>query len=142
MIEAGLEQYVVTRLGKERYGFNIRDINEIIKMQHITVIPNSKPHIVGVINLRGRIVPVSSLYCRFGLPEQPYDGRTRIVVVNFEQESIGIIVEAVERVVIFSEIQAPPPPKHSTDQSFIEGIGSSVDGLVSLLQLNLLLTEE
>jgi len=65
-------QYIEVRIGKERYALGIQDIHEIIKMQDVTEIPNSKPYLKGVINLRGKIVSIISLRNRFGLSEQSY----------------------------------------------------------------------
>lgn len=107
MLTAESEQYIVSRLGGEKHAINIRDIDEIIKMEHITGVPNSKPFIKGVINLRGRIVPVISMCRRFGIPETPVKAQSRIIVVRYKQEAMGIIVDAVEKVTSFQEIESP-----------------------------------
>ncbi|HEY8528515.1 MAG TPA: chemotaxis protein CheW [Paenibacillaceae bacterium] len=141
MASLGREQYVEVVIGKERYALKIYDIHEIIKMQPVTEIPNSKPHVKGVINLRGKIVPIVSLRHRFGLPEEPYTKSTRIVVVNHADEMVGIVVDRVNRVVTFSDIQPPPERVGSVHGSYFSGIGTTDDGLVSILKLDQILSE-
>lgn len=135
------EQYIVSRLGNERHAFNIRDINEIIKMEFITEVPNSKPYIKGVINLRGKIIPVVSMCKRFGIPETPIGKLSRIVVVRYQNEATGIIVDAVEKVTSFEDIQPPVDANEASSTQFIDGIGQSVDGLVGILNIDRLFGE-
>ncbi|MRN51424.1 chemotaxis protein CheW [Paenibacillus monticola] len=135
------EQYIVSRLGNERHAFNIRDINEIIKMEFITEVPNSKPYIKGVINLRGKIVPVVSMCRRFGIPETPIGKLSRIVVVQYQNEATGIIVDAVEKVTSFDDIQPPVDTNEPNGTQFMDGIGQSVDGLVGILNIDRLFGE-
>jgi purine-binding chemotaxis protein CheW len=142
MPAANAEQYIVSRLGNERHAFNIRDIDEIIKMEHITEVPNSKPYIKGVINLRGKIVPVVSMCRRFGIAETLIDKQTRIVVVQYQNEGIGIIVDAVEKVTSFQEVQPPLEVNESLSNQYIDGIGHSQVGLVGILNINRLFGEE
>jgi purine-binding chemotaxis protein CheW len=141
MSTANAEQYIVSRLGNERHAFNIRDIDEIIKMEHITEVPNSKPYIKGVINLRGKIVPVVSMCRRFGIPETPIGKLTRIVVVQYQQEGTGIIVDAVEKVTSFNDIQPPLEMNETLGTQYIDGIGRSPDGLVGILNIDRLFGE-
>ncbi|MDB5052516.1 MAG: hypothetical protein JWM44_566 [Bacilli bacterium] len=141
MLVANPDQYIVTRLGNERHAFNIHDINEIIKMEHITELPNSKPYIKGVINLRGKIVPIVSMCRRFGIPETPIGKLTRIVVVQFQHEGTGIIVDAVDKVTSFNDIQPPPETNETFSAQFIDGIGQNQDGLVSILNIDRLFGE-
>lgn len=135
------EQYIVSRLGNERHAFNIRDINEIIKMEYITEVPNSKPYIKGVINLRGKIIPVVSMCRRFGIPETPIGKLSRIVVVRYQNEATGIIVDAVEKVTSFDDIQPPVDANEPNGNHFMDGIGQSVDGLVGILNIDRLFGE-
>jgi purine-binding chemotaxis protein CheW len=135
MLQVDSEQYIISRLGEERHAFNIRDINEIIKMEHITEVPNSRPYIKGVINLRGKIVPVVSMCRRFGIPETLVGKSTRIVVVQFQNEGTGIIVDAVEKVTSFRDIQPPLETNSTLSTLFIDGIGRNEDELVGILNL-------
>ncbi len=136
MLIADSEQYIVSRLGEERHAFNIRDINEIIKMEHITEVPNSRSYIKGVINLRGKIVPVVSMCSRFGIPETIVSKSTRIVVVQYQNEGTGIIVDAVEKVTSFHDIQPPLEMNGAMSTLFIDGIGRNQEELVGILNLD------
>lgn len=94
------EQYVVLELGREKYALRIQNVCEIIKLQKVI---NSKSFFDGVINIKGRFIPVISSKKRFNLENG--DKFTRIVVVNSEEERIGIVVDRVHQVTRFSEIQ-------------------------------------
>jgi purine-binding chemotaxis protein CheW len=135
------DQYIEVGIGKERYALRIYEIHEIIKMQDITEIPNSKPYVKGVINLRGKIVPIITLHHRFGLPEESYTKSTRIVVVNHVDEMVGIVVTRVNQVTTFSDIQPPPERIASLNGSYFSGIGRTDTGLVSVLKLDQVLHE-
>ncbi len=126
-------QYVVLEAGEEKYALRIYDIYEVIRMQKVTEVPNSKPYMLGVINLRGKIVPVISLRKRFGLAEVPVTQSTRIVVVKSREEMIGIVVDGVKRVTTFPDIQ---PPAEMVDATWFEGVGQSQEGLVSILNID------
>ncbi|MCL6442296.1 MAG: chemotaxis protein CheW [Alicyclobacillus sp.] len=128
-------QYVVIELGQEKYAIRIHDVYEVIKMQTITELPNTVSYLEGVINLRGKIVPVISLRKRFGMEEAPATKLTRIVVVNRDEEQIGIVVDRVTRVTTFTDIQPPPNDFSAVDISYLNGIGHSEHGLVSLLNI-------
>ncbi|SDK58526.1 chemotaxis protein CheW [Paenibacillus typhae] len=141
MPAGGSEQYIISRLGNERHAINIRDIDEIIKLQHITAVPNSRPFIRGVINLRGRIVPVISMCRRIGIPDTPIHAQSRIIVVRYQQEAIGIIVDAVEKVTSFEEIEPPLDDNETMGSEYMEGIGQVADGMISILNIQRLLGE-
>ncbi len=134
-------QYIDVGIGQERYALRIQDIHEIIKLQDITELPNSKQYMKGVINLRGKLVPIISLRMRFGMAEIDYTKSTRIVVVNHSDEMIGIIVDRVNQVATLSEIQPPPERIGNIQSSFFTGIGNTNTGLVSVLKLDQVLQE-
>lgn len=134
-------QYVVLTLGREYYALRIYDIYEIIKMQKITEIPNSRSYLDGVINLRGKIIPVVSLRKRFGLPEVEPTKSSRIVVVNLAEEFVGIVVDSVTRVTKFADIQAPPEAVSGLEGGYFEGLGHAEEGLVSILKIDRVLQE-
>lgn len=137
------EQYVAIGIGTEKYAIRIHDIEEIIRMQDITKIPNVQAHIKGVINLRGRIIPIVSLRHRFGLSEEEYTKDTRIVVVKYADEMIGIVVDSVSQVTTFSDIQPPPETFGDVRGSFFSGIGhvEEEEELVSILNLDKVLQQ-
>src|SRR5690606_10464081 len=120
----------------------IQDIHEIIKMQEITAIPNVKRYVKGVINLRGKVVPVISLRSLFHLPEREVEKSTRIVVVHHREDTVGIIVDYVSKVTTFTDIQPPPDRVGGIDGNFFVGIGLVNDGLVGILKLDEVLLRE
>ncbi|SFL12228.1 purine-binding chemotaxis protein CheW [Paenibacillus sp. 1_12] len=129
------EQYIEVGIGKEKYAVQIQDIHEIIKLQDITTIPNSKTYVKGVINLRGKIVPVISLCSRFGLMEESYTKSTRIIVINHVDEMVGMIVDRVNQVTTISDIQPPLLNAGDTESAGIIGFGQTESGLVGILKL-------
>lgn len=135
------DQYVEVGIGNERYALGIDEISEIIKMQEITTLPGSKSYVRGVINLRGKIVPIISLRLRFFLPDEPDSKSTRIVVVNHADELVGIVVDRVNQVVRFAEIKQPPERIGSVSGSYFSGIGHTDSGLVSILKLDQVLQD-
>jgi purine-binding chemotaxis protein CheW len=136
------EQYVEFRIESEQYAIRIQDIHEIIKIQDITQIPNVKLYVKGAINLRGKIVPVISLRNLFQLEEKEYSKHTRIVVVHHQEDTVGIIVDSVNKVTTFSDIQPPPDRLGGIDGNLFVGIGLTDNGLVGILKLDEVLVHE
>jgi purine-binding chemotaxis protein CheW len=136
------DQYIEFGIESEQYAIRIEDIHEIIKMQDITQIPNVKSYVKGVINLRGKIVPVISLRHLFQLRENEFSKSTRIVVVKHREDTVGIIVDRVSKVNTFSNIQPPPERAGGVDGSFFVGIGLTDNGLVAILKLDQVLIHE
>lgn len=136
------DQYVEFGVGEENYAILISDIHEIIRMQDITEIPNCQHYVQGVINLRGRIVPVISLRSLFSLDKEVLTKSTRIVVVNHQEESVGIIVDKVNKVATFSDIQAPPERVGGISGAYFVGIGITPTSLVGILKLDEVLLRE
>lgn len=142
MLVTGKEQYVEFGIENEQYAIRIQDIHEIIKIQNITPIPNMKNFVKGVINLRGTIVPVISLRCLFDMAEAEVTKSSRIVVVHHHEEAIGIMVDYVNKVTTFSDIQLPPERVGGVTGGFFTGIGVADHGLVGILQLSEVLLHE
>ena len=93
-------QYIVVKLGNEQYGVDISYVDNIVRMSRITRVPKSQPYYVGVINLRGEVVPIMSLRKRFGLEPDEYSNATRIIIIRLEDQSIiGFLVDEVREVV-------------------------------------------
>jgi purine-binding chemotaxis protein CheW len=136
------EQYVEFGIEFEQYAIRIQDIHEIIKMQDITQIPNTIPYVKGVINLRGKIVPIISLRSLFQLPEKEYTKHTRIVVVRHQEDTVGIVVDRMSKVTSFTDIQPPPDYVGGIDGNYFVGIGLTQDCLVGILQLDQVLVHE
>ncbi|MGF7045885.1 purine-binding chemotaxis protein CheW [Paenibacillus sp. DS2015] len=138
----GQEQYIEFAIEEEHYAIHIQDIHEIIKIQDITQLPNVISYVEGVINLRGKIVPVISLRKFFDLEEKEYSRTTRIIVVHHQEDTVGIIVDRVNKVTMFSDIQAPPERLGGIDGNYFVGIGVTNIALVAILKLNEILLQE
>jgi len=128
------DKYLTFVLNGEEYGIEIRHVTEIIGIQNITVVPDMPHYIKGVINLRGKVIPVMDVRLRFCLEEREYDDRTCIIVINIEEQSVGMIVDRVSEVLDIPKDDVEPPPKVKKGESsrFIKGMGK-VDGRVKIL---------
>lgn len=137
-------KYLTFHLGKEVYGIEIRYVTEIIGLQPITIVPEMPPFIKGIINLRGKIVPIMDVRLRFKKPERDYDDRTCIVVIDIDDAIIGLIVDTVTEVLNINDDDiVPAPDMGSAVQSrFISGIGKSGEEVKLLLDCRSLLSEE
>ena len=132
-------QYIVIRLGDEQYGIDIRNIETITRMQHITRVPKMPAYLKGVINLRGVVIPVMSMRLRMNLPADEIAKATRIIVVKLEQEgNIGFLVDEVREVVTLSVDDIEKVTDNSKDgkASLINGVGKHNGELISLFDLN------
>jgi purine-binding chemotaxis protein CheW len=130
------DQYIEMTVGAEAYAVRIEEIQEIIKMQTVTEIPHCKPYVKGVINLRGKVVPIISFRNLFGMPEEPFTKATRIVVVKHQEEAVGIIVDQVNKVTTFPDIQSPPEHVGGVSGAYFLGIGLREQKLVGILKLD------
>lgn len=131
-------QLVVFTLVSESFGIDIFRVHEIIRIREITPIPRTAPHVRGLLNLRGRTVPVVDLHCRFGLAPTEETDATRIIVVETDAGNVGMVVDAVAEVMQASGDQVEPPPSLVSDDAteFVRGV-LKVDGrLITLLDLN------
>lgn len=141
---ANENQYVVFRLGKEVYGLEISMILEIITMQTITEVPGTEQYIEGVINLRGRVIPVFNLHKKFELAEGEITRSTRIVVVEVEGHNIGMLVDGVSEVVKITQdiVEQPSNIMSDIDKEYLAGVAKLEDKLVILLDLVKVLQRE
>jgi purine-binding chemotaxis protein CheW len=141
---AGEVQLVVFELGEERFGVEIDRVHEIIRRPEVTQVPRAPEFVEGVINLRGRIVPVVSLRRRFGLPTAETTRATRVGVVEVAGSTIGVVVDAVAEVARVSEASIEPPAAivSSMNNEFLRGIAKRAEDLIVLLDLNRVLSDE
>ena len=136
---ADTAQYIVISMGEEQFGIDIKYIDNIVKMQHITRVPNVASYIKGVINLRGEVLPVMSLRLKMGLEADVTTKNTRIIILRLEQYGmIGIIVDEVKEVLTLEEdcIEKVVSDSKEEKEGFVFAVGKCEDGLVSLLDLN------
>ncbi len=135
------DKFLTFVLNQEEYGIEIRHVTEIIGIQSITELPDMPHYIKGVINLRGKVIPVMDVRLRFGLEERGYDDRTCIIVINIDEQSVGLIVDRVFEVMDIPKSGVEPPPKIKMGESsrFIKGMGKVGDQVKILLNANQLL---
>ena len=132
-------QYIVIRLGNEQYGIDIRNIDNIVRMQQITRIPKMPSFLKGVIKMRGEVIPVISMRRKMGLEDDVITKSTRIIVLKLEQEgNVGFIVDEVKEVVTLSsrEIEKITYNAKEDNQSLINAVGKYNGDLISLFDLN------
>jgi purine-binding chemotaxis protein CheW len=137
-----LLQLVSFEVGEEEYAVPILSVQEINRMMQITRVPQSPPFVEGVINLRGKIIPVIDLRKRFGLTELENSDDVRIIVVEVSNRVIGFTVDRVNEVLrINSNIVEPPPSMVcGLDTEYVQGVGKLDDRLLILLHLEKLFT--
>lgn len=132
-------QYIVIRLGEEQYGIDIRNIDNIVRMQPITRIPKMPSFLKGVINMRGEVIPVMSMRRKMDLDDDVITKATRIIVLKLEQEgNVGFIVDEVKEVVTLSsnEIEKITYNAKEEKTSLINAVGKHNGDLISLFDLN------
>lgn len=135
-------QLVTCCLGHEEFAVDILSVQEINRMVEITRVPKAPAFVEGVINLRGRIIPVLNLRRRFGMPDAERTSKSRIVVVNVKGRTVGLIVDSVSEVLRVPKTTIEPPPSLDTaiGAEFIQGVGRIKDRLLILIELTRLLT--
>ena len=136
-------KYLTFNLAKEDYGIEIKYVTEIIGIQRITAVPDMPDFLKGVINLRGKVIPVMDVRIRFSLPEREYDDRTCIVVVDIDGRAMGLVVDRMNEVQEIPDSQIEPPPRASSQRGrYVQGMGKVGDEVKILLDVNRLLAEE
>lgn len=137
-----LMQLVSFDVGGEEFGLEILRVQEIIRIQQLTRVPNSPAFVHGVINLRGKVIPVIALRRCLGLEDRPHDKQTRIVVVEVNGNVLGFIVDSVSEVLrIPVETIEPPPRLGKVEREYVSGVGKLDDRLLILLDLDRLMSD-
>lgn len=142
------DKYVTFKAGNEYYALKIEYVNEIIVFQEITEIPESEDFIKGLINLRGKIIPVIDVRVRFKQEPIEYNDRTCIIVINVKDMLVGLIVEKVAEVVEIKQEDILPPPsatighEEKTQNKYVYGIGKVGEEVKLLLDPDKLLKDE
>lgn len=135
-------KFLTFSLGKEYYGIDIMYVTEIIGIQAITFVPELPDFIKGIINLRGKIIPVMDARLKFKKEPEEYNDRTCIIVIDVLELSIGIIVDAVSEVLNISEENIVPPPNlNSGGRKYIKSVGKSEENVTLILDCEKLLDE-
>lgn len=136
-------KFLTFTLGEELYGIDIMYVTEIVGIQPITVVPELPEYVKGIINLRGKIIPVMDIRLKFKKEPREYNDRTCIIVIDVKTLSIGIIVDAVSEVLNIKDEDIVPPPNLNTNgRKYIKSIGKCGDDVTLILDCEKLLNEE
>ncbi|MGD8400751.1 MAG: chemotaxis protein CheW [Bacillota bacterium] len=136
-------KFLTFMVGKEVYGIEIRFVTEIIGIQAITVVPELPEYIRGIINLRGKIIPVMDVRLRFKKEFREYNDRTCVVVVDINDISVGLIVDGVAEVMVIPEEDIVPPPQVNKVQNrYIKAIGKVGNDVKLILDCEKLLSDD
>lgn len=128
-------KFLSFHLGDEIYGIEISAVIEIVNIQVITFVPNVPEFVKGIINLRGKVIPVIDMRLKFNMPERDYDERTCIIIIEVSDIMLGIIIDRVSDVLNISDEQIVPLPnvKKASQESFIKNIAKHGDTAVLIL---------
>jgi purine-binding chemotaxis protein CheW len=146
LIDGG--KFLTFYLDQELYGLPIKKAREIIGLMEITHIPKTQNYIKGVINLRGKIIPIIDLRLKFGMPEKPYTDRTCVIVIEIGfQEGrhlVGVAVDNVAEVVNIQQSEIEPPPEYGAqiEGDFIAGVGKIKEKVVMILDIEEILSRD
>lgn len=137
-------QLVTFHLEDETYGINVMHVQEVLRVTEIAPVPGAPPYVLGIINLRGNVVTVIDTRSRFGLPPRDIDEASRIVIIESENQVVGILVDSVAEVVELrgSEIDSAPNVGNEDSSKFIQGVATRDNNLLIVVDLNKLLSEE
>ena len=137
-------RFLTFQLGNEIFGIEISYVTEIIGMQEITAVPEVPIYIKGIINLRGKIIPLIDVRLKFHKEEAPYNDRTCIIVININDVSAGLIVDQVTEVCAIQDQDIAPPLDNRTgiENKYIKGIGKVNKGVTLLLDCEKILTTD
>ncbi len=138
-------QLVIFKIGKEEFGVDIDDVREIVKMEEITKIPNSEEYVEGVLNLRGKIIVIVDLSKKLRLPAEEKTKDTRIIVVEVQGDTIGMIVDNCNEVIRLSTNKIEPAPeiiRRKLDSDYLDGVGIIDQRLIILINLSKVLSSK
>ena len=143
-------RFLTFHLGASYYGVPIREVREVVRLCPITGVPNMPPHIRGVINLRGSVLPVFDLRAKFGMAAVDYDDRGCIVVFDRQQDrprqagAIGAIVDGVDDVLVLTQSQLASAPDFAgtVEADYLLGVGTTADRIFSLLHMKNILAAD
>ncbi len=137
-------QWVTYKLANETYGINVMQVQEVLRYTEIAPVPGAPEYVLGIINLRGNVVTVIDTRQRFGLESTETNDNTRIIIIEAEQNVVGILVDSVAEVVYLRESEIETAPNVGNDDSakFIQGVAHHNEQLLILVDLNKLMTDE
>ncbi len=137
-------QLVTFSIGGEEFGVEILKVQEIVRSMEMTRVPNAPDFGEGVVNLRGRVIPIIDMRKRFGLERKEHDSRTRIIVIDMNGVVTGFVVDSVSEVLRLprNTIEPPPPVVAGIESEYISGVGKLEDRLLILLDMDSLLSSK
>jgi len=137
-------RWVTFRLENEKYGINVMQVQEVLRITEIAPVPGAPAYVLGIINLRGNVVTVIDTRNRFGLASVETDDSSRVVIIESEEQVVGILVDSVAEVVDLQPSEIETAPNVGTEESvkFIQGVASYDGELLILVDLNKLLSDE
>lgn len=137
-------RWVTFRLENEKYGINVMQVQEVLRITEIAPVPGAPSYVLGIINLRGNVVTVIDTRSRFGLQSAETDDSSRVVIIESEEQVVGILVDSVAEVVDLDVTDIEAAPNVGTEESakFIQGVASHDGELLILVDLNKLLSDE
>jgi purine-binding chemotaxis protein CheW len=143
-VEEPTSQWVTFKLGGEQYAINVMQVQEVLPPTEIAPVPGAPEFVLGIINLRGKVVTVIDTRLRFGMEPKEPDSNSRIIVMEVEENIAGIMVDGVNEVASVREDEIDTAPNVSNEESsrYIYGVVSRDDGLLILVDANKLLTDE
>ena len=147
-IDSRIGKYLSFHLGNEEFGIQVLQVREIIGVQDITAVPKTPGYMKGVINLRGKVIPVIDLRMKFGLEEIPYSQRTCIIVVQVDEENgrmlMGIVVDGVSEVITINadDVEDTPDFGDGTKHPYILGLAKMKDRVKILLDIDAVLSRQ
>jgi purine-binding chemotaxis protein CheW len=142
-IEDPMLQWVTFRLDNETYGINVMQVQEVLRYSEVAPVPGAPPYVLGIINLRGNVVTVIDTRLRFGLRQTETNDQTRIVIIETENQVVGILVDAVAEVVYLrqSEIETTPNVGNEETAKFIQGVCHKNKELLILVDLEKMMSD-
>ncbi len=137
-------QVVCFKIGSEEYGIDILQVQEILKLPKITKLPKSLNYILGVIDLRGRVIPIIDLAAKFAIQSGGLKEESRAIVVEVEGKQVGLAIDSVSHVVKLntSDIEPPPPVVKGISGKYIVGIAKLQDHFVVILDINQIFSQD
>ncbi len=138
------KQYIMVKFDNEQYGIDIAYIDNIVRLQPITRVPHTQEYFLGIINLRGEIIPVMSLRRKFDLPDKENTNASRILIIKYEGNAkIGMLVDEVKEVVTLSEddIEKISSDSPDSNRGYLAGVGKYNDTLITLLNIGVIISD-
>ncbi len=138
-------QFITFRIGDEEYGIDIMLVQEIVRYSRPTRVANANPFIKGVINFRGRVIPIIDMHRKFNLPQQEYDDFTVVIIIEVQQKTMGMIVDRVSDIMNFRHEDIQVVDQEFADDvktEHLKGMGKSGERIVMLLDPNRVLSFE